>query len=105
MQLQWHLARAAIGHITDDRATQHRAMHPDLVGAPGARPEFEPGAAVMGAKYAVIGDRGLAGGVEHHMSAHPPGLLLAGGLDAALRLRRRAGDDRPIDLLDFSLGE
>ena len=95
MELQRNLARTAIGDIAHDRTAQYRAMHPDLMGAAGARPELEPGAAIMGAEYAVIGDRRLAGGVDHHMPADPSGLLAQGGLDAAFRLGRHRKKEAP----------
>src|SRR5437763_483943 len=82
-----------------------RAMHPHLMRAAGAWPQFEPGTAVMGAEDAVFGHGGLPLRVDDHAPSGAAGLLAQPRLDAAFRRIGDAGDDRPVDLLDLALGE
>ncbi len=48
MQLQGCAAGAAIGRVADDGRAEQGAMRAKLVGATGARPELQPGAAPNG---------------------------------------------------------
>ena len=80
-------------------------MDADLVGAAGARAQFQPGAFVGGAQDTVIGD----GPLSLRISRHPPSAaareLSEPAVDPALVLGRPALDDGPIDFLDLAFGE
>src|SRR3954469_23950145 len=81
-------------------------MDADLVRAPGARPEFEPGLPVGRAEHAIIGDRLLPIRVHHHAPAdYAARLFRERRLDASLALTRHARYDCPIHFLDPPLGE
>ncbi len=58
-----------------------------------------------GAEDPVVGDGALALGVDRHVPAAAARLFAQRRLDAARRLGRDAGDDRPVDLLDLALRE
>ena len=64
---------SAVDGIADDRAAKGRAVDADLVGASGARAQFEPSAAVGSAEHAVVGDRPLASRIDDHPPAAAAG--------------------------------
>src|SRR5580658_4889334 len=80
-------------------------MNPDLVGAAGARAQFQPRAFVRSAQDTVIGDGPFSRRVDRHLPSAAADELSEPAVDAALILERPALDNSPIDLFDIAFGE
>ena len=75
-------------------------MHPHLMGAPGARPQFQPTGIPVRTAQPPFGDGLLAGGVNIHAPAFAGGPLQQWGGDDAVIAGGSAAYHGPVDFLD-----
>ena len=101
----WKLRiRASVHGVADDRVTDRREVHPNLVSAPGAQRQFEDSRAGKALEHAKVGHRLAATLDDRHA---PPVARVPGDrrVDRPRVLTETAVDERPIRASERAVAE